>query len=120
MSEAAKANFVRYLKNGGGLALIHFANGAFNYTLPNKESDWKEYRTRIVRRAWMHDAPSAHDPYGPFHVAITSAKHPITAGLVPFDNTDELYFHQIGDQPITPLAVAHSRVTGQDEPMAWA
>jgi type 1 glutamine amidotransferase len=42
LSEAAKAHFVQYLKNGGGLELIHFANGAFNYTLPNKESDWQE------------------------------------------------------------------------------
>ena len=68
----------------------------------------------------MHDLPSGHDAYGPFHVAITSAKSPITAGLQPFDTTDELYFKQVGDQPITPLAIAHSKTTGQDEPMAWA
>lgn len=120
LSEAAKSGFQRYLQNGGGLALIHFANGAFNYTLPNKESDWKEYRTRIVRRAWMHDVPSGHDAYGPFDVAVTSTKHPITAGLAEFPTQDELYFKQIGDQPITPLVTAHSKVTGQDEPLAWA
>jgi quinoprotein glucose dehydrogenase len=120
LSDAAKAGFVRYLQNGGGLELIHFANGAFNYTLPNKGSDWKEYRTRIVRRAWMHDLPSGHDPYGPFHVDITAAQSPITAGLQPFDTEDELYFKQVGDQPITPLVTAHSKVTGHDEPLAWA
>ena len=120
LSDAAKANFVRYLREGGGLTLIHFANGAFNYTLPQKDSDWPEYRTHIARRVWMHDLPSGHDAYGPFHVAITNAKSPITAGLQPFETTDELYFKQVGDQPITPLAVAHSKVTGQDEPMAWA
>jgi quinoprotein glucose dehydrogenase len=120
LSDAAKENFVRYLNGGGGLALIHFANGAFNYTLPGKESDWPEYRTHIARRVWMHDLPSGHDAYGPFHVAITNEKSPITAGLQPFDTTDELYFKQVGDQPITPLATAHSTVTGQDEPMAWA
>jgi quinoprotein glucose dehydrogenase len=120
LSDAAKAGFVRYLKNGGGLALIHFANGAFNYTLPNKESEWKEYRTRIVRRAWMHDLPSGHDAYGPFHVDIAADKSPITTGLQPFDTTDELYFKQVGDLPITPLVTAHSKTTGQDEPLAWA
>ncbi|MBW3596357.1 MAG: ThuA domain-containing protein [Planctomycetes bacterium] len=119
LSEAAKANFVEYLKRGGGLALIHFANGAFNKTLPSDGSDWPEYRTRIVRRAWMHDR-SGHDKFGPFRVDITSAEHPITAGLAPFQTLDELYYRQEGDQPIEPLATAVSQVTGQAEPMAWA
>lgn len=120
LSESAKTNFTQYLQKGGGLALIHFANGAFNYTLPDKSSEWKEYRTRIVRRAWMHDGPSGHDPYGPFRVDMTRARHPITAGLAPFETTDELYFQQMGDLPITPLVTAHSKVTGKDEPLAWA
>lgn len=120
LTEAAKANFIQYLRSGGGLALIHFANGAFNYTLPNKDSEWKEFRTRIVRRAWMHDGPSGHDAYGPFAVAVTGARHPITAGLVGFETVDELYFKQGGDAPITPLITAHSKVTGNDEPLAWA
>lgn len=120
LSEAAKDGFVRYLRSGGGLALIHFANGAFNYTLPSKESEWKEYRTHIVRRAWMHDLPSGHDAFGPFHVDVTAVKDPITAGLQPFDTTDELYFKQVGDEPIVPLVTAHSKTTGQDEPLAWA
>ncbi len=120
LSEAAKDGFVRYLRNGGGLALIHFANGAFNYTLPNKESEWKEYRTHIVRRAWMHDLPSAHDAFGPFHVDVAAVKDPITAGLKSFETTDELYFKQVGDDPIVPLVTARSKTTGKDEPLAWA
>ena len=120
LSEAAKDGFVRYLRSGGGLALIHFANGAFNYTLPNRESEWKEYRTHIVRRAWMHDLPSAHDAFGPFHVDVTAVKDPITAGLQPFDTTDELYFKQVGEDPIVPLVTARSKTTGQDEPLAWS
>ncbi len=120
LSEAAKANFIKYLKKGGGLSIIHFANGAFNYTLPQKDSDWPEYRMHIVRRAWMHDLPSSHDAFAPFHVDITAVSHPITAGLQPFDTVDELYFKQVGEDPIMPLATAHSKVTGKDEPMAWA
>jgi len=119
LSQAAKDGFVRYLKAGGGLSIIHFANGAFNYTLPNRESDWKEYRTSICARDWMHDLPSGHDAFAPFHVTMTDLKSPITAGLQPFDTVDELYYRQVGDKPITVLATAHSKDTGQDEPLAW-
>jgi type 1 glutamine amidotransferase len=123
LSEAAKLNFVNYLQRGGGLVLVHFANGAFTDTLPNKESDWPEYRSRIVRRIWVHGLDqSGHDPYGPFSVHVTQAgqTHPITAGLGGFETTDELYFRQQGELPITPLVSARSKITNQDEPLAWA
>ncbi|HUG37295.1 MAG TPA: ThuA domain-containing protein, partial [Candidatus Limnocylindrales bacterium] len=121
LSAAAKEGLLKYLAGGGGLAVIHFANGAFNHTLPARESDWEEYRTRIVRRVWMHgDGGSGHDAFAPFRVEITSLRHPITQGLQPFDTEDELYFEQKGDLRIEPLATARSRVTGRDEPMAWA
>ena len=121
LSEPAKGNFVNYLKKGGGLAVIHFANGAFTDTIPNKESDWPEYRTKIVRRIWDHrPGKSGHDSYGAFRVDITAAKHPITEGLKSFGTVDELYFRQAGELPIEALATAHSKVTGHEEPMAWA
>jgi type 1 glutamine amidotransferase len=123
LSQEAQRNFANYLQQGGGLVVVHFANGAFTDTLPNKTSDWPEYRTRIVRRIWVHgDGQSGHDSFGPFQVQITEAgrTHPITAGLGDFETTDELYFRQQGELPITPLATAHSKVTNQDEPMAWA
>jgi len=119
LSDAAKSNFLKYLERGGGLSVIHFADGAWNRTLPAKDSEWEEYRTKIVRRAWMHP-DGAHDPYGPFKVSPTSKEHEITAGLAAFDTNDELYFKQAGEQPIEPLMTAKSKVTGNDEPMAWA
>jgi type 1 glutamine amidotransferase/cytochrome c551/c552 len=121
LSAAAKASFVKYLAGGGGLAVIHFASGAFHYSLPAKDSDWEEYRTAIVRRVWVHgDGESGHDPLGPFRVEITPVEHPITRGLESFETYDELYFRQQGELPIEPLATARSRVTARDEPMAWA
>ena len=36
-----------------------------------------------------------------------------------YDTTDELYYRQQGNEPIHVLATAHSRDTGQDEPMAF-
>src|SRR5579859_5123263 len=68
LSDGAKNAFVEYLKNGGGLVLVHFANGAFHFSLPEAgASDWPEYR-KIVRRVWNHNAmpPSGHDAFGPF------------------------------------------------------
>ena len=119
LSDAAKAGFLKHLERGGGLSVIHFANGAWNPTIPAKESDWPDYRAKIVRRVWMHP-DSAHDPFGPFSVTVTGAPHEITAGLAPFETKDELYFKQAGALPLTPLATAKSKVSGQDEPMAWA
>ncbi len=121
LSDKAKNNLLRYLQAGRGLAVIHFANGAFHFSLPKaKESDWPEYR-RIVRRVWDHTrGKSGHDAYGRFHVEIAASKHPITAGMTGFDTVDELYYRQQGDESLPPLITARSRDTGKDEPLAWA
>lgn len=119
LSPAAQENFQKYLADGGGLALIHFANGAFHSSLPETPpSDWPEYRN-ICRRVWDHAAGrSSHDAYGRFTVEIT-ADHPITQGMNSFETIDELYCNQAGDLPIEVLATARSTVTGRDEPMAF-
>ncbi len=119
LSDAAKKNFQKYLDEGGGLALIHFANGAFHASLPETPpSDWPEYRN-ICRRVWDHAAgKSSHDPFGRFTVNLVK-DHPITNGLNSFETIDELYCNQQGDRPIEVLATAHSTVTGRDEPMAF-
>ncbi|MCP5120709.1 MAG: ThuA domain-containing protein [bacterium] len=120
LGEEAKTNLIRYLDNGGGLAIIHFANGAFHFSLPEAgESDWPEYR-KICRRVWDHSTgASGHDPYGEFRVEITNTNHPVTRHIEDFGTTDELYYRQQGDGPIEVLATARSSVTGEDEPMAW-
>ena len=120
LSNEAKANLVRYLDNGGGLTIIHFANGAFHFSMPEAgDSDWPEYR-RICRRVWDHTkGASGHDPFGEFRVEITDKKHPITRQIEGFATKDELYFRQQGDEPIEVLATALSTVTERDEPMAW-
>ena len=124
LSEPAKQSFIRYLKGGGGLVVIHFANGAFHYSLPDAgESDWPEYR-KIVRRVWDHHgregAKSGHDAFGRYTVDITPEQHPITTGLKSFEVADELYYKQAGSEPITPLITAKSKDTRRDEPLAFA
>ena len=120
LSDEAKAGFTRYLADGGGLILVHFANGAFHFSLPGAEdSDWPEYR-KICRRVWDHsEGKSGHDAYGKFQVTIADKKHPITRQMKDFETIDELYFRQQGTLPVHVLATARSTVTGKDEPMAF-
>lgn len=124
LSDAARTNFVRYLQNGGGLAIIHFANGAWHASLPNTKAEdaWPEYGAQICRRVWEHRQPnpSGHDAYGPFRVETAAAKHPIIDGLQSFDTVDELYYRQAGERPVEPLAFALSKDTQKREPLAWA
>ncbi|XOV93594.1 MAG: ThuA domain-containing protein [Bacteroidota bacterium] len=119
LSEKAKASFVKFLESGGGLVVVHFANGAFHYSLPEADgSDWPEYR-KIIPRVWDHQSESGHDQYGKFLVEPTEITHSITNGIIPFETTDELYFRQAGDIPIQALLQAKSKVTGKYEPLAW-
>lgn len=123
LSETSQKAFTEFLKKGGGLVVVHFANGAFHFSLPKaKESDWPEYR-RIVRRVWNHEGKgkeqSGHDSFGSFQVEIARQAHPITERLKAFEVTDELYFNQAGEEAIEPLITARSKVTKSDEPLAW-
>ncbi len=123
LSNEARTGLVRFLENGGGLLVVHFGNGAWNFSLPMAgESDWPEYR-KIVRRVWNHhgqgEAQSGHDAFGRFSVSPTALPHEITRGLKPFEIEDELYFRQDGSEPVEPLITASSKVTKRDEPLAW-
>jgi type 1 glutamine amidotransferase len=124
-SDKSKQAFARFVRDGGGLILVHFANGAFHPSLPKAEaSDWPEYR-KIVRRVWDHrkrgdKPPSGHDAFGKFTVLVTTTKHTLTERLKRFEIVDELYYHQAGDETIEPLLAAESKVTKKIEPLAWA
>jgi type 1 glutamine amidotransferase/HEAT repeat protein len=112
---AALANFRRFVEEGRGLVMVHFACGAF--------IDWS---TKIVSRDFLPLAGRVwnpklrgHDPRGPFSVRITDHAHPITAGLKDFETTDELYTCLEGDVPIQVLAQATSKVDKKDYPIAF-
>ncbi len=105
LSEDAREGLTGYLGGGGGLAIIHFASGAWHHSLPGAgDSDWPEYR-KISRRVW-HEGKSAHDPYQKLRVRITAPDHPVTQGIATFETRDELYYGLSGDLPIEVLAVA--------------
>lgn len=104
--ERAKANLVRFVKEGRGLVVVHYASGAFE--------GWDEFRNLVGRTQGKR-----HDKRGPFTVKIVDHEHPITRGLKDLQVDDELFIELAGDRPIEVLATARSQITGQDHPMAF-
>jgi type 1 glutamine amidotransferase len=109
----ARANLKRFVEQGGGVALVHFACGAWH-------GEWEGY-VEVAGRVWFGTGPGKmqHDPYGPFTVQISQKKHPVTEGMGDFETTDELYTCLEGEHPIEVLAEAESKVTGKLHPMAF-
>jgi uncharacterized protein len=104
-----RKNLVNFVKQGKGLVVFHFACGAFE--------DWPEF-ANLAGKVW--DRKTGHDTRGPFTVKIVHPRHPIMAGMHDFQADDELYVCLIGDRPVEMLATARSKLTGTDQPMAFA
>lgn len=108
--EQARQNLAKFVNNGGGLVLVHFACGALQ--------GWPEF-VKLAGRVYDSKL-RPHDPYGPFQVVRTNVDHPITAGMQPFTTTDELYTCLApSDTPIEIIATAKSKVDGKDYPMGF-
>ena len=107
--EEARANLQKFVADGKGLVLVHFACGAFQ--------GWPEF-VKIAGRVWDPKL-RGHDPHGKFTVDIVPGDHPITQGLKSFETLDELYTCLTGDTEIQVLAKATSKVDHKDYPMAF-
>jgi uncharacterized protein len=103
-----RENLAKLVKQGKGLVLLHFACGAFE--------DWPEFAD-LAGRVW--DRKTSHDPRGPYTVRITQPQHAITQGMRDFQADDELYTCLVGEKRVEVLAVARSKMTGKDHPMAF-
>lgn len=130
--------FETYMRNGGGLVVVHAADNAF--------PDWPAYNQMIGIGGWrkrdeaagpywfMRDGKVVSDPapgpagrHGarlPFQITTRQPEHPIMKGLPAqwMHAPDELYGMLRGPgQNMTILATAHSdpnnRGTGNEEPM---
>lgn len=106
----ARANLLRYVEQGGGLVLVHFACGAFQ--------GWPAFAD-VAGRVWDPNL-RGHDPHGEFQVRIVDANHPVTAGLDSFQTVDELYTCLAGSRPVQILASAQSKVDQKEYAMAFS
>jgi type 1 glutamine amidotransferase len=108
--EQVKKNLVRFIDNGGGLVLVHFACGAFQ--------DWAEFE-QLAGRVYDPKKPG-HDPYGLFKVEYVDHNHPITKKLNDFEITDELYTClKDSTIPVHILAESTSKIDKQRHSMAF-
>ena len=108
-AEAAQANMNKFVEDGGGMVLLHFACGAFE--------EWDGF-VDLAGRVW-DKTKRGHDPHREFTVEIVDKEHPVTAAMENFNVTDELYTCLGGDREIHVLATAKSVVDGKDYPMAF-
>ncbi|MDF1815078.1 MAG: ThuA domain-containing protein [Verrucomicrobiales bacterium] len=133
-----KNSFVDYVKNGGGVVLVHAANNAF--------ANWQEFND-IIGMGWRK-APfgkaikinpdtakpywdkaagnSGHGSKHPFQVTVRAPDHPVMKGLPSLwlHGSDELYHDMRGPaKNMTILSSAFSdpekNGTGKHEPITW-
>lgn len=128
LPENTKTSFENYMKNGGGLVVVHAANNAWG--------DWDEYNNMIGLGAWgdrdvnsgpyifyndkneiEHDPSegicASHGPQYEYQIKTRAADHPIMKGLpdVWLHTKDELYDRMRGPgENMTILATAYSDV----------
>jgi uncharacterized protein len=134
--EPTRLAFEDYVKNGGGLVVVHAADNAF--------PKWAEYNRMIAVGGWggrndqsgpmlrwrngqvvrdLHGGGGTHGKFFSFVVETRDASHPITKGLPEkwLHAPDELYATLCGPaENVTVLATAQSDVTHQHEPMLLA
>ncbi|MEP1488453.1 MAG: ThuA domain-containing protein [Algibacter sp.] len=130
-----KANFEKYMANGGGLVVIHAADNSFG--------NWDEYNKMIGLGGWggrnaksgpyvyytddnelKHDTTEgkcgSHGKQSEFALQTRSPEHPIMKDLPKMwlHTKDELYEKLRGPaENMTILATAHSNRTERNEPM---
>ncbi len=128
-----------YVAKGGGLAIVHAANNAFeNWPAYNQMIGlgWRgpgfgervtiDDEGKIVRTPKGKGPGSGHGPPHAYVIKIRDAEHPITRGMPPewMHAKDELYHGQRGPaEHMHILASAYSDKTrggtGTNEPMIW-
>ena len=139
-SEATKANFEEYMKNGGGLVVFHGTNNSF--------PEWKEFNKMTALGGWRgrteKDGPyvrwengkivkdnspgkgGTHGKKNPFVINTRKPEHPILKGFPSkcMHTTDELYGKLRGPaENMTVLSTAYSnpqtKGTGKHEPVLF-
>ena len=111
--EPAETNFLKAVRGGTGVSVIHAANNAFR--------GWVEYE-QMVCLLWREG--TGHGRFHEFEVGITDRAHPITSTLPTLlKHPDELYhrlvhMHEAPHRVLaTALSAKETGGTGEHEPM---
>lgn len=110
LSDSGRSALWEHVQSGGGLLGMHGASICFD--------DWPEWR-ELLGGVWRWDV-SSHPPLepDPVTVTVTTAAHPIVAGIGTFRIVDEVYgFLDRTDDVHGLLFSAHG---GVDHPLLWA
>ena len=114
--KASKENLLKFVgENGKGLFVLHFACGNFH--------DWPKYAelTGLIFTPDHGRGPGHHDRRQPFIVKITDRDHVIAKNLKPELQADDECYYCLGGatRDFHLIATAHSKVTKNDQPMAF-
>jgi type 1 glutamine amidotransferase len=115
-SDANRAAFLKAVKDGKGLVVVHWASASF------VKPQWEEFE-KAVAGGWR--TQGFHGPPHEYTVKATDVSHPISEGLPEFKHVkDELYQNSMLTPGSTVLATAYSdpklpKGTGKDEAMIW-
>jgi type 1 glutamine amidotransferase/mono/diheme cytochrome c family protein/glucose/arabinose dehydrogenase len=137
-TQETKESLVRYVREGGGLVLVHAANNAFR--------NWDAYN-EMIGLGWRpanfgdcikwevlknrpfvacKDCTSGHGSKHPFQISVRKPGHPIMKGIPAkwMHGKDELYHNMRGPaKNLTILSSAYSdpkqRGTGEHEPITY-
>lgn len=134
--EHVQEAFVNFVRNGGGVVVVHAANNCF--------ADWPAYNEmlgigwrgakfgrwiavddatgKLIEVPEEKPAASSHGDFVPFVVKTRAPEHPIMAGLPAewMHGADELYVRMRGTtKNLTVLATAFSPGAKQHEPVVW-
>ncbi|MEM7699749.1 MAG: ThuA domain-containing protein [Verrucomicrobiota bacterium] len=142
-SAAMREAFLDYVREGGGLVVIHGANNPFRNWVEFNEMIGLGWRPAPIGRAIKIDPEtgetfvaddltlsnqgnSGHGSKHPFEVTVRASQHPVMRGLPKswLHAKDELYHHMRGPaHNLTILSSAWSdpdqRGTGLHEPLTW-
>jgi type 1 glutamine amidotransferase len=89
--ESQQAGLREFLARGGRWLALHGTNSVLRFI---KGEGWEAPRTAPAFMSMLGSQFMAHPAIQPYRVEISDARHPLVAGLEPFDADDELYLSE--------------------------
>jgi hypothetical protein len=113
MDEKARQNLRDFVESGKGIVVLH--HGILDF------QKWPWWYEEVVGGLYRLDRqgsiPNSTVKFGERHLITPVGQHPITAGIGPFEVTDETYKGLFISDKITPLLVTDNPTS--DKTVAW-